>query len=104
MFYHRRALPKHRYNIIEDYGGGGHCTRLIDLKDQLLSRGAPLPPYIKEQGGGAAGQEEARQGGVLLLPGVGLPPSLVQLGEGEGRERGDKGKGGAAPPSFSNSD
>ena len=24
MFYHRRASPKHRYNIIEeDYGGGG---------------------------------------------------------------------------------
>ena len=24
MFYCRRASPKHRYNIIEDYGGGGH--------------------------------------------------------------------------------
>ena len=44
-----------------------------------------------------AGQEEARQGGVLLLPGVGLPPFLVQLGEGEGRERGEKGKGGRRP-------
>ena len=31
MFYHRRASPKHRYNIIEeDYGGGGHRTRLRD--------------------------------------------------------------------------
>ena len=28
MHYHRRASPKHRYNIIEDYGGGGHRTRL----------------------------------------------------------------------------
>ena len=28
MFYHRRASLKHRYNIIEDYGGGGHRTRL----------------------------------------------------------------------------
>ena len=29
MFYRRRASPKHRYNIIEeDYGGGGHRTRL----------------------------------------------------------------------------
>ena len=49
MFYRRRASPKHRYNIIEeDYGGGGHRTRLIDLKDQLLLClwGAPLPPYI----------------------------------------------------------
>ena len=37
MFYHRRASPKHRYSIIEvDYGGGGHRTRLRDLKDQLL--------------------------------------------------------------------
>ena len=28
MYYHRRASPKHRYNIIEDYGGGGHRTWL----------------------------------------------------------------------------
>ena len=28
MYYRRRASPKHRYNIIEDYGGGGHRTRL----------------------------------------------------------------------------
>ena len=53
MYYRRRASPKHRYNIIEeDYGGGGHRTRLLDLKDQslLCLWGAPLPPYIKEQG------------------------------------------------------
>ena len=28
MFYRRRASPKHRYNIIEDYGGRGHRTRI----------------------------------------------------------------------------
>ena len=28
MHYRRRASPKHRYNIIEDYGGRGHRTRL----------------------------------------------------------------------------
>ena len=28
MFYRRRASPKHRYNIIEDYGGRGHRKRL----------------------------------------------------------------------------
>ena len=33
MFYRHRASPKHRYNIIEDYGGRGHRTRLRDLKD-----------------------------------------------------------------------
>ena len=46
-----------------------------------------------------AGQGRARQGGVLLPPGVGLPPFLVQLGdlpcsrsrrEGKGREKGRK--------------
>ena len=31
MFNCRRASPKHHYNIIEeDYGGGGHRTRLRD--------------------------------------------------------------------------
>ena len=28
MFYRRRASPKHRYSIIEDYGGRGRRTRL----------------------------------------------------------------------------
>ena len=28
MYYRRRASPKHRYNIIEDYDGRGHRTRL----------------------------------------------------------------------------
>ena len=44
MFYRHRSSPKHRYNIIEDYGGGGHRTRLRDLGDQLLCLwGAPCP-------------------------------------------------------------
>ena len=31
MFYRCRASPKHHYDIIEeDYGGGGHHTRLRD--------------------------------------------------------------------------
>ena len=52
MFYCRRASPKHHYNIIEDYGGGGHRTRLRERSSRstCVSRGAPLPPYIKEQG------------------------------------------------------
>ena len=28
MYYRRRASPKHRYNIIEDYGERGHRTWL----------------------------------------------------------------------------
>ena len=47
--------------------------------------GCPLPPYIKEQGEEAAGQGEARQGGVLLPLGVGLLLFLVGVGEGEGK-------------------
>ena len=72
--------------------------------DQLVCLEVPPALVYKGARGEAAGQEEACQGGVLLPPGVGLPPFLVQLGEGEGRERGEKGKGGAAPPSLSNSD
>ena len=45
-----------------------------------------------------ADQEEGAPRGVLLPPGVELPPFLVQVGEGEGRERGEEGKGGAAAP------
>ena len=144
-----------------EYGGGGHRTRPRDLKDQLLCLwGAPALVYkgararrpAKEEGAprrsptptgsrtpsfpspsrrgegrkrgeegkgarrpllvlfglkgeGAAGQERARQGGVLLPPGVGLPPFLVQLGEGkEGKEKekegeGEKGGKGGRPPS-----
>ena len=44
MHYRRRASPTHRYNIIEDYGGGGHRTRLRDLGDQLLLC-LEVPPF-----------------------------------------------------------
>ena len=49
MFYRRRASSKHRYNIIEeDYGGGGHRTRLRDQEINCCSYGVPPSPYIKE--------------------------------------------------------
>ena len=43
MFYRRRALPKHNYDMTEvEYGGGGHRTRLRnDHKDQLVCLGVP---------------------------------------------------------------
>ena len=50
----------------------GHRTWLNNFN--LCVLGCPLPPYIKEQGGEAAGQERGAPGGVLLPPGVGLPP------------------------------
>src|SRR4051812_31677344 len=45
MFYRRRASPKHRYNIIEDYSGGGHRTWLRERsrRSTCASRGAPCP-------------------------------------------------------------
>ena len=103
MFYHRRASPKHRYNIIEvDYGGGGHRTRLRDPRDQLLCLEVPPCPVYKGSRG-EAGQPwgAPRRGGVLLLVGVGLPSFLVQLGKGRGKEGEGKDKErGRAPPSL----
>src|SRR3954465_14126720 len=74
MYYRRTASPKNRDNMTEvEYGGGGHRTRLRnDHVDQLCVLGCPLPPYIKEQGGGGGWPRGACQGGVLLPPGVGL--------------------------------
>ena len=66
--------------------------------DQLVCLEVPLPPYIKEQGGGRLAPIGAPGGEVLLLVGVGLPSFLLLLGGGnEGGE--GEGKGGAAPPS-----
>ena len=62
MLYRCRASPKLRDDMTEvEYGGGGHCTRLRnDHLDQLVVPGCPLPPYIKEGGGGAAGPQGVR--------------------------------------------
>ena len=77
--------------------GGGHHTRLRDLKDQLLCLEVPPAPVYK----GARGEAgwplwRAPGGGVLLLVGVGLPSFLLLLGGGKEGGEGE-GKGGAAP-------
>ena len=68
-----------------DYGGGGHRTRLRDQGSIVVSLGCPLPPYIKEQGGEAAGQEgRARRS---PTPTGSRTPSLFLVGLGvEGKE------------------
>ena len=97
MFYQRRASPKH-YSIIEvDYGGGGHRTRLKDQTINCCVFGVPPAPVYKgAKGGGAAGQGGGAPGGVLLPPGVGLPPFLVGIGDGGKRWR--RGRNGGGPP------
>ena len=54
MFYRRRASPKHRYTIIEDYGGGGHRTRLRDQEINCCVFKVPPAPVYKgvEEGEG----------------------------------------------------
>ena len=59
-----------------------------------MSRGAPLPPYIKEPRGRGGRPRRTRQGGVLRPPGVGRPPlALVEKERGRGKR-----KGGRRPP------
>ena len=59
--------------------------------------GAPLPPYIKEQGGGRRPREERRaRRGSPTPTGSRTPPFLVGVGEGKGE--GERRKG--APPSL----
>ena len=65
--------------------------------DQLVSRGAPLPPYIKEKGGRRPARRRARQGGSSTPTGSRNPPFPCWSRRGkEGREE-EKEKGGAAP-------
>ena len=59
--------------------------------------GAPLPPYLKEQGGGRRPREERRaRRGSPTPTGSRIPPFLVGIGEGKGE--GERRKG--APPSL----
>ena len=65
------------------------------MKINLCVMGCPLAPVYKGgRGGGAAGPRGA-PGGVLLPPGVGLPPLALLEKEG-GREKEERG----APPPF----
>ena len=81
-------------------GGALHTAKRSMIS--CVSRGAPLPPYIKEQGARSAGPVGCtKEGGFLLLVGVGLPfpsPTRKREGERKERERGE-GRGGGAPPS-----
>src|SRR4051812_30011865 len=67
--------------------------------DQLLCLWGAPAPYIKEQGWVRTARGEGAPGGVLLLPGVGLPLFLVGIGEKGERGGGEEGRGGAPPPS-----
>ena len=81
-----------------DYGGGGHCTRLGEINDQLVCLEVPPAPVYKgARGEGRPALEGAPGGGILLLVGVGFPSFLLLLGGGKEGER--KKERGAPPPS-----
>ena len=63
-----------------------------------MYRGAPLPPYIKEQGGFGRPRGRGAPGGVLLLPGVGLPPFPCWTRRERGKRWRGGRKGGRRPP------
>ena len=63
-----------------------------------MSRGAPLPPYIKDQGEEAGGQEEGAPGRSPTPTGSRTPPIQVGVGEEREGERGGKERG--APPAL----
>ena len=102
MFYRRRALPKHCYNMAEvEYGGGGHRTQLRnDPLINLCVLGCPAPPVYKGARGEVGRPLWARQGGgVLLLVGVGPPPFPTPTRREKEGEEGGRKEGGAASPS-----
>ena len=92
MYYRRRASPKHYNDMIEvEYGGRGHRTRLRnDLNDQLVCLEVPPASVYKGAKGEGCGQPRGAPGGVLLLPGLGLPPHPIptRIPKGGKRERG----------------
>ena len=77
---------------------GGHRTRLGEInRSTCVSRGAPLPPYIKEQGGRPAdplwhARRRSPPPSRSRTPLFPTPP-----GRGKGRGRGRR-KGGRRPP------
>ena len=61
-----------------EYGGRGHRTRLRnDHEDQLVCLEVPPASVYKGAKGEGCGQPYGGGGGVLLLPGVGLPPNPI---------------------------
>ena len=80
-----------------EISGGGHCTR---LRDQLVCLwGAPSPVYKGVEEGAGQPHGARPKGGNPTPTRSRFPPFLVQLG-GEGKGRGEEGKGGRPPPQF----
>ena len=98
MFYRRRASPKHCNGTTEvEFGGRGHLTRLNNVN--LCVLGCPLPPYIKEQGGGRPAPWGAPRGRSPPPSRSRTPlfPSPIRKRKGGGRRGKGEGKGGGAP-------
>ena len=78
-----------------EYGGGGAPhTAGRDQQINLCVLGCPLAPVYKGGRGRCGRPPRGAPGGVLVPPGVGLPPlALVEKERGEGKE-----ERGAPPP------
>src|SRR3954468_5291277 len=80
--------------------GAPHTAKERSQGSTCVSWGCPLPPYIKEQGGGRPALEGRAKGRGSPPPGGSRTPfpSPTRRGEGEGRRGRGRGKGGPRPP------
>src|SRR3954464_9883181 len=81
--------------------GAPHTAKERSQGSTCVSWGAPLPPYIKEQGEGGGRPRRRRAKGSPTPTGSRTPSFLVGVGEGGKKGRGGR-KGGPHP--LSNSD
>ena len=77
--------------------GGTDTAKISKGSIIVVSRGALLPPYIKEQGGGSGRPRRGRTMGSPTPTGSRIPPfQVVGVGEKEGEER-REGRRGCGP-------
>ena len=95
MFYRRRASPKHRYNIIEDYGGRGAPHTAKRSMINCCAFGVPPAPIYKGAREEEAGPRRGRTkcGVILGLPSPSrIPPPTWNRKKGREKEKEGRGR------------